>query len=94
MIIILQTFREKSTIVKIKRRSKSALSGCENNLPTSMVPVSPWVGSHKLFKLLHIGDALDILFLLEPFLDGWSIEIQSIASEIFRLFCVILCRFL
>ena len=34
--------------------------------------------SHKLFELLHIGDALDILFLLEPLLDGRSIEIQSV----------------
>ena len=64
--------------------------------PTSLasISVSPWVGSHKLFELLHISDAFDILFLLEPLLDSRSIEIQSIASEIFRLFCVILCRFL
>ena len=44
----------------------------------SAVSISPWVGCHKLFELLHVGDALDILFLLEPFLDGWSIEIQSV----------------
>ena len=44
----------------------------------STVSVSPWIGSHKLFELLHISDAFDILFLLEPFLDGWSIEIQSV----------------
>ena len=44
----------------------------------SSISVAPWVGSHKLFELLHIGDALDILFLLEPFLDCRSIEIQSV----------------
>ena len=42
------------------------------------ISVAPWVGCHKLFELLHIGDALDILFLLEPLLDGRSVEIQSI----------------
>ena len=42
------------------------------------ISVSPWVGSHKLLELLHIGDALDILFLLEPFLDRRSIEIQPV----------------
>ena len=45
----------------------------------SAVSISPWVGSHKLFELLHIGDALDILFLLEPLLDGRSVEVQPIA---------------
>jgi len=34
--------------------------------------------SHKLFELLHIGDALDILFLLEPLLDSRSVEVQPI----------------
>ena len=33
------------------------------------ISVSPWIGSHKLLKLLHMGDALDILFLIEPLLD-------------------------
>ena len=53
---------------------------CIIHQPTllSSISVAPWVGSHKLLELLHIGDALDILFLLEPFLDGWSIEIQSV----------------
>ena len=45
----------------------------------STVSISPRGGCHKLFELLHIGDALDILFLLEPFLDGWSVEVQPIA---------------
>ena len=44
----------------------------------STVSISPWVRSHKLFELLHIGDALDILFLLEPLLDGRSVEILSV----------------
>lgn len=44
----------------------------------SAISVSPRVGSHKLLELLHIGDALDILFLLEPFLDCWSIKVQSV----------------
>ena len=44
----------------------------------STVSISPRVGCHKLFELLHIGDALDILFLLEPLLDSRSIEIQSV----------------
>ena len=54
------------------------MSGCEYKLPLS-ISVSPWVGSHKLFELLHIGDALDILFLLELLLDGRSVEIQSVS---------------
>ena len=54
------------------------MSGCENKLPLS-ISVAPRVGSHKLLELLHIGDALDILFLLEPFLDRRSIEIQPVA---------------
>ena len=45
----------------------------------STVSISLRVGCHKLFELLHIGDALDILFLLEPLLDGRSIEIQLVA---------------
>ena len=45
----------------------------------STVSISPWVGCHKLFELLHIGDAFDILFLFEPFLDVRSIEIQLVA---------------
>ena len=44
----------------------------------SSISVSPRVGSHKLFKLLHIGDALDILFLLEPLLDCRSVEVQTV----------------
>ena len=44
----------------------------------STVSVSPWIGRHKLFELFHMGDALDILFLLEPLLDDRSIEIQSV----------------
>lgn len=42
------------------------------------ISVAPWVWSHKLFELLHIGDALDILFLLEPFLDCRPVEVQSV----------------
>ena len=75
--MILQIFQEEFTCIKRKRRSKSALSGCENNLPSSIL-VSPRGGSHKLFKLIHLSDTLDILFLLEPFLDCRSIEIQSV----------------
>ena len=44
----------------------------------SAISITPRVGSHKLLELLHIGDALDILFLLEPLLDSRSIEIQSV----------------
>ena len=44
----------------------------------SAVSISPGVGSHKLFELLHVGDALDILFLLEPLLDGRSLEIHPV----------------
>ena len=42
------------------------------------ISVAPWGGSHKLLELLHIGDALDILFLLEPFLDCRSVEVQPV----------------
>ena len=49
-----------------------------STLLLASISVAPWVGSHKLLELLHIGDALDILFLLEPFLDCWSIKVQSI----------------
>ena len=42
------------------------------------ISVAPWIGSHKLLELLHIGDALDILFLLEPFLDCRPVEVQSV----------------
>ena len=76
--MILQIFREEFTDIKRKRRIYSALSRCWYNLPTSMVLVSPRVGSHKLFELIHLSDTLDILFFLEPFLDGWSIEVQSV----------------
>jgi hypothetical protein len=53
---------------------------CLSHQPTLLaaISVAPWVGSHKPFELLHIGNTLDILFLLEPLLDGWSIEIQSV----------------
>ena len=44
----------------------------------SPVSISPRVGCHKLFKLFRMGDALDILFLLEPPLDSRSIEIQPV----------------
>ena len=44
----------------------------------STVSVSPRVGRHKLFELLHMGDALDILLLLEPFLDSRSVEVQPV----------------
>ena len=44
----------------------------------SSISISPRVGSHKLFELIHLSDALDILFLLEPLLDSRSIEIQSV----------------
>ena len=44
----------------------------------SSISVSPRVGRHKLFELLHVGDALDILFLLEPFLDCRSVEVQTV----------------
>lgn len=45
----------------------------------STVSISPRVGRHILLELLHMGDALDILLLLEPLLDRWLIEIQSVA---------------
>ena len=44
----------------------------------SSISVSPRVGSHKLLELLHVGNALDILFLLEPLLDRWPVEVQSV----------------
>ena len=44
----------------------------------STVSISPRVGCHKLFELLHMSDALDILFLLEPLLDSRSVGVQPI----------------
>ena len=44
----------------------------------SSISVSPWVGSHKLFELIHLSNTLDVLFLVEPFLNCWSVEIQSV----------------
>ena len=45
----------------------------------STVSISPLVGSHKLFELLHVSDALDILFLIESLLDCRSVEVQPVA---------------
>ena len=76
--MILQIFREEFTYIKTTRRNKSALLDCQYNLSPS-ISVSPRVGSHKLFKFIHLSDALDIVFLLEPLLDGCSIKIQAVA---------------
>ena len=42
------------------------------------ISVSPRVGSHKLLELLDIGDALYILFPLEPLLDCRPVEVQTV----------------
>lgn len=45
----------------------------------STVSISPRIGRHKHFELLHMGNALNILFLLEPSLDCRPVKVQPIA---------------
>ncbi len=54
------------------------LSLIHHTTSLSSISVAPRVGSHKLFELLHVGDALDILFLLEPLLYCRSVEVQPV----------------